>query len=95
MPAWIRTRDHCLRYLVMLLCTNQFTQKLKMTGKGGQIIYTLIDADGGEEKSKESKHSDEDYSARSDEGSTESSYDSGYVKESPLIFRVTAIAPAT
>jgi hypothetical protein len=37
-------------------------------------------------KSDESKHSDEDYSARSDDGSTESSDDSGYVKDAPLIF---------
>jgi hypothetical protein len=39
----------------------------------------------GEEKSEESKHSDEDYSAKNDDGSTESPDDSGYVKEPPLI----------
>jgi hypothetical protein len=27
---------------VKLFCTNQFTQKLKLIGKGGQTIYTLI-----------------------------------------------------
>jgi hypothetical protein len=27
---------------VKLFCTNQFTQKLKLIGKGGPIIYTLI-----------------------------------------------------
>jgi hypothetical protein len=54
--------------------------------KGGQIIYTLKDGDGGEEKAEESKHSAEDYSARSDDGSTKCSNDSGYVKEPPLIF---------
>jgi hypothetical protein len=54
--------------------------------KGGQIIYTLIDGDGGEKKSKESKNSVENYSARRDDRPTESSDDSGYVKELPLIF---------
>jgi hypothetical protein len=36
--------------------------------------------------SEESKHRAEDYSARSDDVSTESSNGSGYVKEPPLIF---------
>jgi hypothetical protein len=55
-------------------------------GKGRQIIYTIIDGVGGEEKSEESMHSDEDYSAKNDDGSTKSSDDSDYVKEPPLFF---------
>jgi hypothetical protein len=38
------------------------------------------------EKSEESKHSAEDYSSKSNDVFTESSNDSGYVKETPLIF---------
>jgi hypothetical protein len=51
----------------------------------GQIIYAIIDGGGWKEKFEESKHSDEDYYARTDEGSKESSLELGYVKEPPLI----------
>jgi hypothetical protein len=62
MPTKIWTQDLYLWYHVRLLCSNQFTQKLKLINKGGQIIYTLIDGDGWEAKSEESKHSAEDLS---------------------------------
>jgi hypothetical protein len=95
MPTKIRNHDLYLWYQIKLLCITQFTQKFKLIEKGGQIIYTLIDGDGGEGTSKESKHSAEDYSSRSDDGSTEISNDSGYVKEPPLIFFVAATVSAT
>jgi hypothetical protein len=49
------------------------------------VVYTLIDGDGGEEKSEESKHSAEDYSTRS--GQIHGEFQLlGNVKEPPLIF---------